>query len=204
MDQASLGLPREYLVNGLQEKEVKIYLDFMVDAAVLLGAERSFAEVDMLDSLKFEIELSKITTPKELRRNATKLYNPTIVGALKNLPGLPTSWTSYIESLVSIANMRIKPNERIILTDINYLEKLSKVMQQSNPRAISNYLGWRAAKPTLEALNSAARLVQHKFDKAFTGTSSQIQDWKRCVKAVGFGSYSSSGLVHAAGSMYVR
>ena len=52
------------------------YYNYMVNVAVLLGAERSVAESELRESLKFEIELAQASQARENRRNATRLYNP--------------------------------------------------------------------------------------------------------------------------------
>lgn len=50
----------EFLVKGIEDTNVKAYYDFMVDAAVIFGANKTVAELELLDSLKFEIELAKV------------------------------------------------------------------------------------------------------------------------------------------------
>ena len=40
IDQASLGLSREYLINGPEDEDVNSYYNYMVNVAVLLGASR--------------------------------------------------------------------------------------------------------------------------------------------------------------------
>ena len=59
----------------------------MIDTAVLLGANVVTATSEMKESLKFEIELANISTPREERRNATKLYNPTTVSLIDGFLG---------------------------------------------------------------------------------------------------------------------
>lgn len=61
MDQSQIGLSREYLVKGLEDKIVKGYYSYMVDMAVLFGAKKSDAETQMLDSLNFEIALANVS-----------------------------------------------------------------------------------------------------------------------------------------------
>lgn len=39
---------------------VKAYYDFMVEAAVIFGANRANAEIEFLDVLQFETELAKV------------------------------------------------------------------------------------------------------------------------------------------------
>lgn len=50
LDQASLGMPdRSYLLRGLNDSAVAGYYKLMVESAVMLGADRSRAEKEMLD-----------------------------------------------------------------------------------------------------------------------------------------------------------
>ena len=44
MDQFYPVLNREYLIKGLEDKDVEAYYNYMVNLAVLLGAERPRAE----------------------------------------------------------------------------------------------------------------------------------------------------------------
>lgn len=60
LDQSAIGLSREYLVKGLEDKIVSAYYDYMVDLAVIYGAERSRASKELMDSLNFEIALANV------------------------------------------------------------------------------------------------------------------------------------------------
>jgi hypothetical protein len=61
IDQASLGLSREYLINKLDEPFVVAYHSYQVDLAVMFGADRARAEAEMKDALNFEIELAEVS-----------------------------------------------------------------------------------------------------------------------------------------------
>lgn len=61
LDQASLGLSREYLNRGFSDKLVQAYYEYMVDIAALLGADRARAEVELKDSLQFEMKLANVS-----------------------------------------------------------------------------------------------------------------------------------------------
>lgn len=61
LDQSALGLSREYLVKGKEDKIVKAYYEYMVDLAVIYGAERPRAEKELNDSLNFEIALANVS-----------------------------------------------------------------------------------------------------------------------------------------------
>lgn len=64
----------EFLVKGIEDTNVKAYYDFMVDAAVIFGANKSIAERELLDSLKFEIELAKVITQYEFTKKYTFFF----------------------------------------------------------------------------------------------------------------------------------
>lgn len=47
--------------NGLNDTKMQEYFKFMVDIAELMGASRSQAELELHESLKFEIELATVS-----------------------------------------------------------------------------------------------------------------------------------------------
>ena len=60
LDQPSLGLSREFLVKGWDEKYVQHYFTYMKETAEMMGAELNEAtERELKDALLFEMELAK-------------------------------------------------------------------------------------------------------------------------------------------------
>lgn len=62
IDQPRLGLDREKLIRGLDDELVQAYHSYQVDTAVIYGANRSQAELEMRDALDFEISLAQVLT----------------------------------------------------------------------------------------------------------------------------------------------
>lgn len=60
LDQASLGLRREFLIKGIEDKLVKAYYEYMVDIAVIFGADKKRAEKELWESLQFEMDLANV------------------------------------------------------------------------------------------------------------------------------------------------
>ena len=60
IDQASTGLSREFLIKGMDDTIVQAYYSYMVDMAVLFGAERNNAEKEMRESLNLEFALANV------------------------------------------------------------------------------------------------------------------------------------------------
>ena len=204
LDQATPGLSREYLVKGFDDKDVQFHYRYMVDTAVLLGADRATAENEMKDTLLFEIDLANILTPREERRNATLLYNPINLGELKTYEELPPTWTEYFQNLYRNTEVELTESERIIVTNFEYHEKLSDLLKRSEKRVVANYLAWCAAKSLMTYLNKEARDIKHKFEKGITGIEESSPTWKRCVNEAGFNSFSGGGFGFVAGSMYAK
>lgn len=57
---ASPGLDKEILMKGVNDTNVQAYLQFMIDVAVMLGANRTSAQDEMTDVLEFEESLVKV------------------------------------------------------------------------------------------------------------------------------------------------
>lgn len=51
---------REYLLKGLQDKDVKAYLEYQIGLAVLLGANKDQARKEQTEAVEFEIELATV------------------------------------------------------------------------------------------------------------------------------------------------
>ena len=52
---------REYLLKGLEDKDVKAYLDYQVELATLLGADKERARKEQTDVVLFEIQLANVS-----------------------------------------------------------------------------------------------------------------------------------------------
>lgn len=55
-----MGLSRSFLLND-KDKTIKLYFDFMVEVAVIFGANHSTAQKEMLDALNFEKALANVS-----------------------------------------------------------------------------------------------------------------------------------------------
>lgn len=99
LDQSTTGLSREYLVKGLEDKIIQAYYSYMVDMAVLYGAERDRAEIELKESPQFEMDLANISLPNEKRRNSSALYNPMTVAQLQTKYPY-VQWVEYINALL--------------------------------------------------------------------------------------------------------
>ncbi|KAK2585581.1 hypothetical protein KPH14_010214 [Odynerus spinipes] len=196
LDQASLGLSREYLSKGFEDKIVRAYYDYMVDIAVILGANKTIAQKELRESLDFEMKLANISLPNEKRRNATLLYNPMTIDELSKLfPSIP--WKKYFNTLLA-PSAQVEDNEVVIVSVPSYIKSLENLLRETPKRVQANYVMWRAAAASVSYLTEGIRKRQLQYSTALSGKTEREARWKECVDIV------SGSLSISVGAIYVR
>ncbi|CAH0703542.1 unnamed protein product [Spodoptera exigua] len=196
LDQASLGLSREYLNRGFSDKLVQAYYDYMVDIAVLLGAERPRAETELKESLQFEMKLANISLPLEKRRNATSLYNPMTIAELsEKFPKIP--WLEYINRLLA-PHVKVGEDEVAIVSVPKYISDLELLLETTPKRVQANYVMWRVAGASVSYLTDNLRRRQLAYVTALSGKTERESRWKECADTT------SVSMSIAVGALYIR
>ncbi|XP_050064129.1 neprilysin-2-like isoform X3 [Aphis gossypii] len=189
LDQASLGLM------STDEKVVIGYFRYMVDIAVILGADRRRAMKELKESLNFEIKLAKILLSAEERRDATKLYNPMKITDLQEkFPSIP--WKEYLNKLLN--PLTIRYDDIIIVNSPKYLSDLEVLLCNTPKRVQANYVIWRFTSDSINFLTEELRKRQLEFFTELTGRTEREPRWKECV------SISSEKFSLVVGSLYVK
>ncbi|XP_046983494.1 neprilysin-2-like isoform X1 [Schistocerca americana] len=196
VDQASLGLSREFLVKGPSDKLVDAYYQYQVDLAVLLGANRTRAQQELRQSLEFEIALANISLPKEERRNLTQLYNPYTVEQLqREFPLL--SWLEYLQAMLP-PHVTVSDDDVVVVVVPSYLERLRELISHTPKRVMANYVMWRAASESVSYMTEKLRSRQLEYSSALSGKTAREPRWKECLGIV------AAGVDLSVGSIYVR
>lgn len=186
IDQSSLALPRSTLVNPDGSPDImNAYANYAIGAAKAirdsLGSTASDAAIsgDVDAMWKFESELAKITSPAEDRRNNTRLYNPLLLTAIQEwTDAVPTTtsqakidWSAYLNDIYSLANIQIPNDERIIVVETAYLQKLVALLDKTSPRTLANYVHWRFVNSLGSYTTQQMRDLAFAFNKVVYGTS---------------------------------
>ncbi|XP_029033207.1 neprilysin-2 isoform X2 [Osmia bicornis bicornis] len=196
LDQASLGLSREYLSKGFNDKIVQAYYSYMVDIATILGANKTTAKSELKESLEFEIKLANISLPNEKRRNATLLYNPMTVREL-SMTYSSVPWKEYFNTLLA-PSVEVTEDEVVIVSVPSYIANLEKLLDTVPKRVQANYVMWRAAASSVSYLTDEIRKRQLQYSTALSGKTEREPRWKECIDTV------SGSLAISVGAMYVR
>lgn len=75
VDRPDFGLSETFLLEGLQHARVRYYYTFMIDAAVIFGADRKHAERELHDVLEFETNLAKVFITCKIKINKFILFD---------------------------------------------------------------------------------------------------------------------------------
>ncbi|XP_075145617.1 M13 family metallopeptidase neprilysin 2 isoform X2 [Haematobia irritans] len=206
LDQASIGLSREYLIKGFNETLVKAYYEYMVDMAVLFGADKDKATKELGESLQFEMDLANISWSNEQRRDSNKLYNlRTIKEVQEAYPYV--QWLDYINALLP-KGLSVEEDEVINVSVPSFMEELGELLQRTDKRTIANYMMWRIHAFSVAFLSEEFRKRQLQYATALTGRQEQEARWKECVDISSgrvLGTESEFyGLAISVGSLYVR
>jgi predicted metalloendopeptidase len=208
LDQPELGLDREYLIKGRKEKEVEAYLSYMVEAAVLLGADRQAAEKELGEVLEFELKIAAMSQPKEERRNVTALYNPMPLSQVATLwPGV--DWVKHVNNVLDSVNVTVTESEVVNVATPSYMRQAAEHLPTVAPRVQANYLFWRYVKFTMAFQGRKALDIKLKYDKVLSGKSQQAPRWETCVKSTaGIDAenlyFLEGSLTNAVGAMYAK
>ncbi|CAB3404762.1 unnamed protein product [Caenorhabditis bovis] len=208
VDQASLGLgrgTRDYYLNStLFSSHMSAYRKYLQKVANLLrnDANLTRSESDMFADIEkiidFEIELAKIIVAEDERRNNTRLYNKHDIKELYNL--LPqVDWVEFFRQIAPKELTYLFNNDtEIIISEIEYLQKASKLIESTDSTLLTNYILWRVVQSNVRYLDERFDDIKQDFVKVMTGQQQNPPRWKECANVP------STVLPLAVGAIYVQ
>jgi len=159
-DQTTLGLPtRDYFLKTVNEKYLNSYRNFITHTITLLGVEHFEAKDRADEIIEFETNLAKIMSAQEDRTNISELYhNITLFELQKEIPGI--DWIRY---LTIVQERVVDGNEVVILFAKHYMQELVKLIDNTEPANVANYLIWRFVRHRINNLDNRFLEVKQKF-----------------------------------------
>ncbi|CAM2096761.1 phosphate-regulating neutral endopeptidase PHEX [Caretta caretta] len=202
LDQATLSLTarEDYLDNTTEAKSYReAFLRFMIDTAVLLGANASRAESDMKLVLKLEIKIAEIMIPQENRTSET-MYNKMNLSELSTM--IPQfDWLGYIKKVIDTKLYPhlndIGPSENVIVRAPQYFKDLFRILEKERKKTIANYLVWRMVYSRIFNLSRRFQYRWLEFSRVIQGTTSLLPQWDKCVNFI------EGALPYVLGRMFV-
>ncbi|OCT91508.1 phosphate-regulating neutral endopeptidase PHEX [Xenopus laevis] len=202
LDQASLSLlsHEDYLDNSTIAKKYKdALLEFMVDVAVLLGANKTRAETDMKALIELETKLAQITVPQE-NRTSEMTYNKMNISELSAM--IPQfDWLSYLKNVIDFnihpELKNIDSSENVIIRVPQHFKDLFNILESEEKRTLANYLIWRFVYSRVPNLSRRFQYRQLEYARILLGTNSLAGRWDRCVN------YVENSIPYPVGKLFV-
>ncbi|CAD6235737.1 GSCOCG00012426001-RA-CDS [Cotesia congregata] len=189
-----LGLGFLFTSKGLEDKTVKNYRKYMVDVAVLLGADREYAEKELTNSFLFEVALGNSSLQNLIKLRNT--YNEMTVTELEEkYPSIP--WLEYFNKIFQ-PHFNVDKNQTIFVNIPYYLSEFEKIMNTTSKRTLANYMVWRVFIDSVAYLNDEIREPQIEFTNSLTGQSKKTPKSKQCFDNI------LVYLSHSIGALYVK
>jgi len=205
LDQPDLALPRSmYLDTENYAEYIAAYKKLIFKVAQVMTRELATnipdetLNVDVEAVFEFEAQIAKISVAEEDRRNATEMYNPTTLRALKEAYGI--DWDLYFSEVFQNTNVFVNDDEKIIVREPEYFDALLPILAATPKRTIANYVRWRVLMGIIEEGPAELFNIAFEFTGFFAGTSSPPPRWNKCVSGA---SSEYKGFGYAAGHKYI-
>ncbi|XP_033211568.1 neprilysin-2-like [Belonocnema kinseyi] len=195
IDQPPFSVDRETLLKGYEDPIVYDYYKFMVDIAVIFGANRTIAKTEMKRTLEFEITLANISTSTQERAHEVNNSKKMKVWELDSeYPSIP--WLAYFNAFLKPI-MVINDEEVIQVNAPNFFDKFVDLMNRTPKRVLANFLFWKAAENNLNYLTEDIKNRKMRFEAVLGGQSKRVERSQECLEL-------SDVLGLSAGALYVR
>ncbi|KAI5709965.1 hypothetical protein M8J76_016122 [Diaphorina citri] len=192
----ALGLPsRDYFLKGKSDAALLAYHRYMTDVAVLLGADSKTAATELLDVVKFEIQLANATLTEVDRHDNAYWYHKLTLQQLQDL--VPQfNWLQYLSSFLTI---KIDSNESLVSYSTPYFMEMGKILEKTSRRVIHNYALWKLVLATVGShMIGEFQEKKIEFKRILLGVQSEKARWRDCVE------WTNKKMGMAVGSLFIR
>lgn len=197
IDQAKLSLPQiSYFTN---KKALQTVVKYATDIALLTEDIKSRDDdPDMYDSVlqkmkdvvTFEIALAKISVPKQAKR-----YARTSIEHLRDaIPEFP--WLDHLKEVLS--PRKVTKDDKIVVLSNDYLADVVKLINNTDPAILCNYMAWRMVKDMVPFLGSDFTKQYNAFKTELTGVANNKTREEICFK------YTDEILGPLVGALFIR
>ncbi|XP_077258121.1 neprilysin-11 [Temnothorax americanus] len=185
MEQVSPGFSERYLLDPRRFQselmEYKKYIKSMVELAGAGNMSANYAN----EILEFGTKLARIMATNEERRSSDHLLHEVTIDDLQKLTDIHAqqwNWTRYVEAVFENTNVTINPAEdRVIIVDLQYLQKLPLLLSITPPATIVRYVWWSVYATVAPLTLQKFRDLGFQFSQKIFGLKEKTPRWKGCT-----------------------
>ncbi|EFA04401.2 neprilysin-2 [Tribolium castaneum] len=187
-------MPYDRYKKGFNDTAVKAGYEYLVELAVLFGADRTAARAEMREVVEFQIELAKMIIPYEERKNVSLSYNPVTIRELqRNFTTIP--WLKLINNYLS--PIMLTSDTVVNVAVPTFLERLENFLPTVKKRVLANYMFTRLVVASTTHLPEEFRKKDLDFVRTVYGQKEATPRWKECI-------WQANRLHIAVSSIYVK
>ncbi|CAF0761494.1 unnamed protein product [Rotaria sordida] len=195
--QSDLALgQKQYYAN---ETNITIaYRQLIRELAMALGNDTSMIDQDVSDIFEFEKNISKYHWTDDEQRAR---YDETVRTTFNNLSltfNTTLDFTDYVRRSYLLGNVTLQDTDIVTVSEIEYLNNVSLILQRASPRTIQNYIVWRFILSRTSDMPQHIRIIRQRFDRIFRGTNTERPRTVRC------GSFVNRILGFAVSKLYIK
>ncbi|ETN81756.1 hypothetical protein NECAME_08296 [Necator americanus] len=153
IDQGDLGLgdsTRDYYLDKEKHGEkISAHRKFLISKVALFLEDSNLPKSgtkiaeDVDEIIDFETNLAEILVPDEHRTNQSELCNLRRLNDLQTLMPL-VDWRRYFHSVApQVVHDYFASNPEIIIAEIDFMRRITNLLQLTDPRVITNYIYMR-------------------------------------------------------------
>lgn len=90
-------------------------------------------------------------------------------------------WVDYVNSLLP-SPLSVDSDEPVIVLKPIFFENLGKLLSETSPRVIANYLMWRVASFSTYFLTDDFRKRESEYTTVFSGVQAPQPKWIECLE----------------------
>ncbi|KAL0132369.1 hypothetical protein PUN28_000269 [Cardiocondyla obscurior] len=185
LEQISPGFSERYLLEPQRFEselmEYKKYVKSMVELAGAGNMSTNYAN----EIIEFSTKLAKIMATHEERRSPDHLLHEVTINDLQQLTDLQAqqwNWTTYLEAVFEDTNITINPAmDRVIVVDLQYLQKLPLLLSITPPATIVRYVWWSVYSTVAPLTLQKFRDLGFQFSQKIYGLKEKMPRWKGCA-----------------------
>nr|XP_006819891.1 PREDICTED: endothelin-converting enzyme 2-like [Saccoglossus kowalevskii] len=173
--------PSYYLRNESHDEIIVGYKAYINIILTELGLQEPTLSDIASEIWDFEVALAKIFTPDAERRDILKMYNKVTISELQGIAP-EFDWLSILKTVASPTE--VDDTEEVIIYATGYLQRLSSLVENTDPRIAHNYMMWRVASSYLVYTSSKMHDAYNQISNTVTGATAAEETWKTCYGIV--------------------
>ncbi|KAJ8929161.1 hypothetical protein NQ314_018185, partial [Rhamnusium bicolor] len=171
-----------YRPSEISSEVKRMYLDYMVDIAVLFGAKKGTAIEDSNELLTLLLKLAKISEESAALNKSVlhEKYEHNLSELQHRYRSIP--WKEYINGLLAPVET-INDDDNVIVTEPLYLKRLETILEDSSKRSLANFIVWHTMQHLINYLPAKILDRAYEFLGKINGNDIRKPRWTTCLKA---------------------